>query len=394
MYCESNQLMRGTNDFYEQLPKHSGSLHKIISKTDVFKAVPNDWYVVVADVQDSTLAVANGFHNEVNLAATGSIIAVLNAIKNQPKTYKIAYFFGGDGATFLVPPELIERVSSVIEDYRTHVSENLFLNLRVGHMKISDVVITGHTITIAKHRLTEYLTIPIILGTGLKYAEQVIKDSFVVEKSNKILITPINLMGMECRWDEIKPSEDFNKIVCLLVSCDDDDAQPVVYSDVLMKIQELFGTMDERQPISRTKLKLDASVSKLRKEMSARIGKFKLGYLIKNLFYTYLGSFYFNYFEEGKLYLDKISLLSDTLMIDGTINTVLEGSASKIKALQEYLDTVEHEGKLIYGIHVTYASVMSCYVQDRKDKHIHFVDGTEGGYTSAALMLKEKKGLL
>ncbi len=383
--------MKGTNDFYEQLPKHSGSLHKMISQLHLFKAVPNDWSVVVADVQDSTLAVTNGFHNEVNLAATGSIIAVLNEIKNQPKRHKIAYFFGGDGATFLVPPELIERVNTIIEDYRTHVSKNLYLNLRVGRMKISDVVITGHTIAIAKHRLTEYLTIPIVLGTGIKYAEQVIKDSFVLETANKVPATPVNLMGMECRWDEIKPSENINKIVCLLISCDDDDAQSVVYSDVLMKIQEIFGAMHERQPISSTKLKLDTSIAKLRKEMSARIGKFKLGYLLKNWFYTNLGSFYFKYFEEGKRYLDKISLLSDTLMIDGTINTVLEGSASKIEALKEYLDTLEHDGKLIYGIHVTYASVMSCYVQDRKDKHIHFVDGTEGGYTSAALMLKKKK---
>ncbi|WP_338034474.1 DUF3095 family protein [Lacinutrix algicola] len=36
------------------------------------------------------------------------------------------------------------------------------------------------------------------------------------------------------------------------------------------------------------------------------------------------------------------------------------------------------------------ASIMSCYFEDREEKHIHFVDGTEGGYTSAAIMLKEK----
>lgn len=34
---------------------------------------------------------------------------------------------------------------------------------------------------------------------------------------------------------------------------------------------------------------------------------------------------------------------------------------------------------------------MSCYIEDRKEKHIHFVDGTEGGYTSAARMFKEKQ---
>lgn len=386
--------MTDTNAFYEQLPKHSEPLHKVISQAHLFHAVPKDWFVVVADVQNSTQAVANGFHNEVNLAATGSIIAVLNEIKKQTKNYKIAYFFGGDGATFLVPPALISQANDVIENYRTHVSENLNLKLRVGSMKVSDVVKTGHTIAIAKHRLTTYLTIPIVVGTGLKYAEQVIKDSFVLDTLHKIPVTPVNLMGMECRWDEIKPSDDVNKIVCLLISCDDDQAQHLVYSDVLMKIQEIFGSMEERQPISRTKLRLDATVSKIRKEMSARIGKFKLGYLIKNWFYTYLGSFYFKYFEKGKQYLDRISLLSDTLMIDGTINTVLEGTTSKIEALKQYLDGLERDGKLTYGIHVTYASVMSCYVQDRKNKHIHFVDGTEGGYTSAALILKRKKNLL
>lgn len=386
--------MRDTHDFYKRLPRHSEPLHKIISQVHLFKAVPKDWYVVVADVQESTLAVANGLHNEVNLAATGSIIAVLNEIKKQTKSYKIPYFFGGDGATFIVPPDLIENVSTVVENYRTHVSENLYLSLRVGSVKVSDVIKTGHLISIAKHRLNNYLTIPVVLGTGLKYAEQVIKDSFVIDTSHKIYETPVNLKGMECRWDEIKPSEDANKILCLLIACDDDKEQPIVYSDVLRKIWEIFGTIEERQPISTTKLKLDATISKIRKEMSARIGKYKPGYLIKNWLITYFGTFYFKFFKDGKRYLDKVSQLSDTLMIDGTINTVLEGTTSKIEAIKEYLDKLESDGKLTYGIHVTYASVMSCYVQDRKDNHIHFVDGTEGGYTSAARILKRKKNLV
>ena len=52
---------------------------------------------------------------------------------------------------------------------------------------------------------------------------------------------------------------------------------------------------------------------------------------------------------------------------------------------------MERDKKLIYGIHVTHASVMSCYVLDRRTTHSHFVDGTEGGYTSAAKMFKIKK---
>ncbi len=33
---------------------------------------------------------------------------------------------------------------------------------------------------------------------------------------------------------------------------------------------------------------------------------------------------------------------------------------------------------------------MLCYVEDRNDNHIHFVDGTDGGYTAAAKIFKTK----
>jgi len=61
-----------------------------------------------------------------------------------------------------------------------------------------------------------------------------------------------------------------------------------------------------------------------------------------------------------------------------------------INRLQILLDDLESSDKIIYGLHITHASIMSCYIEDRKEKHIHFVDGTEGGYTSAAIVVKEK----
>ena len=45
---------------------------------------------------------------------------------------------------------------------------------------------------------------------------------------------------------------------------------------------------------------------------------------------------------------------------------------------------------ICFGIHCSPASIMSCYVRNRDDAHIHFVDGADGGYTSAAIMLKKK----
>jgi hypothetical protein len=54
------------------------------------------------------------------------------------------------------------------------------------------------------------------------------------------------------------------------------------------------------------------------------------------------------------------------------------------------VDDEVKSGEIIYGLHISNASIMSCYVREKDDLHIHFVDGSEGGYTNAAIMLKSK----
>jgi hypothetical protein len=82
--------------------------------------------------------------------------------------------------------------------------------------------------------------------------------------------------------------------------------------------------------------------------------------------------------------------MSDTLVIDGRINTVISGTESQRMQLTIALDSLEKEGVLLYGMHVSSSAVMSCYVRDLEDGHIHFVDGSDGGYTQAAGILKRK----
>jgi hypothetical protein len=166
--------------------------------------------------------------------------------------------------------------------------------------------------------------------------------------------------------------------------------QSEIYGDILDIIELIFGSLERRQPITVARLKLKATIAKIKEEMIAKIGRNSLGYLLKNWIVTYFGRFYFRYFEKGKSYLDKVRQLSDTIMMDGSLNTVMEGSESEIEMLTNYLELLEKEGKIKFGIHATYASIMSCYVQNYNDNHIHFIDGTEGGYTSAAIIYKSK----
>ncbi|EDP94774.1 DUF3095 domain-containing protein [Kordia algicida OT-1] len=376
--------------FYANLPKHFMPLRDLLKDESLFEGVPKDWHIVVTDIENSSKAVASGRHNDINLIATGSIITVLNEIKTIDAAIKVPYFFGGDGATFIIPDEIIPQILTALNTYSAHIKKTANLNLRVGSVILDDIYSNNVTARIAKLRHNEYLTTPIIIGNGLKFAEAHIKDTF---KSSDITENDehlINLTGMECRWDEIKPNNEGDKVMCLLLSCSDETKQAQVYKSVMDEINYIFGTLDERRPITTLKLKLNTSIQKIKKEMMTKIGKYDRKYLIRNWLITVFGKYYFKIFPEGKRYLFRVTQLSDTIMLDGAINTVISGNDKQIRKFQIFLDNMEFQKEITYGIHVTHASIMSCYVQDRKENHIHFVDGTEGGYTTAAMMFKQK----
>ena len=346
--------------------------------------------MVVVDIENSTKAVNEGKHHQVNLTATGAIISVLNTIRKEKKNIEIPYFFGGDGATFIIPKTILKPILIILENYSLHIKRNTNLTLRVGHISVNKLTSEKHNLKIAKHQLTNQLTIPVVLGNSLKKAEEYIKKTF--EEKNAISFNEnlLNLEGMECRWKQIKPNQNKQKVICLLLDSITEINQREVYRNVLAKMDLSFGSFKDRQPIVATNLKLNFNISKIWKEMKISLADKSLAYLLKKWTSTLIGKFYLNLSDDGKQYLKQIGQLSHTFMLDGMINTIFIADEDKIKPFVKYLDELERDKKIIYGIHITHASVMSCYVLDRKTKHSHFVDGTEGGYTSAAKMFKIK----
>ncbi|MFP4846209.1 DUF3095 domain-containing protein [Winogradskyella sp. PE311] len=383
-------MMDNNLDFYRDISKNNLPLTELLKNESLFTKVPENWSIVVTDIENSTGAVAKGFHNDVNLCATGSIITVLNTLKAKETKIKIPYFFGGDGSTFIIPNSVLEQVLMALNTYSLHIKKTIQLNLRVGYLEVKKVYSNNITLRITKLKHNKYLTTPVVLGNGLKYAERIIKKSFKESDLSSIENTMLNLEGMECRWDMIYPNETEKKVICLLVDCKDENVQAEVYGSIMKEVDLIFGNLEKRNPISTLKLKLNTSLDKIRKEMYTKIGKHQMTYLISNWFVTLIGTYYFKYFDAGKLYKYRVTQLSDTIMLDGFLNTVISGTNSQVNKLKIVLDELEKDKKIIYGIHITHASIMSCYIEDRKEKHIHFVDGTEGGYTSAAMMFKEK----
>ncbi len=373
--------------FYLDLPTHTLPVSQLMGDEAHFVAVPDDWQVILTDVRKSTQALSDGKHQVVNLVATGSIIAALN-IAHQAGL-SLPFFFGGDGATLLAPPALAARIEQALLVHRANTRVNFGLDLRVGRMALAEVYGQGARLRIAKVEVNQGLVIPVALGDGLQHVEKLIKRedyAAAVARPNTVL----DLDGMECRWDRIRPPENSQEVVCLLVIVNDDRQQSAIFADVLARIDAIYGTLASRSPVSLPRLQLKATVGKIHTEMRAKLGRFDFGYLLEHWLRTLIGGLYFRFNPEGAQYLRQLVQWSDTLMLDGRLNTIMSGTIAQRRALVEYLQRREDQDEIRFGLQVCAASVISCYVRDRRNEHIHFVDGLGGGYTQAASMLKAK----
>lgn len=380
-------MQNSEDHFYSNLPIHKMPLHQLLIQNRLFEKVVASWCVIITDIKRSTVAVNSGLHENVNLIATGSIVAVLNiAFK---ANISVPFFFGGDGATFIVPPSIVDDVMKSLLKYKENTLKNFSLDLRIGIMPVVEIYKQGHTLNICKFSSAETFSIPIVLGDGLAYAEQVIKGEHYLLAGHDATFDEIDLSGMQCRWDKIAPPENSDEVVTLIVIASAIAQQAAVFSKVIYYLDQIYGSPEKRQPISVPKLIFRTSFNSLGKEMKHRLGKIKFLELIKSWFINVYGYIYFRT-DRGKKYLKQLVEMSDTLVVDGRINTVITGTAKQRLALEQALNQLEKNNEILYAFYVSGESVMSCYVRDLEDDHIHFVDGADGGYTRAAGILKQK----
>ncbi len=381
-------MSAGANDlFYTRLPVNQISLSELLMEEHLFFKVPDNWHVLITDVKKSTIAVANGLHETVNLVATGSIVAVLNIAYKENIT--VPFFFGGDGATFIVPPSILNAVTKALLLHQQSTERNFNIMLRVGHVPVSAIYADNHLLSISKLKTSTLFSIPVLLGDGLSYAEKIIKGEDYMLAPPTMAEEELDLSGMQCRWNKIKPPENYDEVVSLLVIAQDGIKQTEAFKKVIDQLDKIYGVPEKRSPISTSRLKLKGTFKKIGTEMRVRLGGYKPLYLVKTWFTTLLGTLYFRT-KTGKTYLSQLVDMSDTLVIDGRINTVISGTSKQREQLEIALNELEQTGLIKYGLFVSKESVMSCYVRSMDDHHIHFVDGAEGGYTNAAGVLKKK----
>ncbi len=381
-----------SKNFYKKLPVIQLPIHEVF-RQGLFTDVPEDWEVVVADIKNSTQAVQEGRHNDVNLVAASSIIVALNVGKKH--NTDIPFFFTGDGGTMLIPGKLLLEVLAGLVQHNDNSVKNFKLSLHIGHQSVKNIMAAGHAIKIARVEFSKNFIKPVILGNGLKYAEEMIKSPANITAVHAPADIVASMEGLECRWDKVKAPQDNNEIVCYIIEALEPEHHAATYAQVLQKLNEVYGEAVARNPLSIERLNLLLNGEKIKKEMLARFGKWKVGYFVKAFLISMVGKLYFKFNISidglrGKDYLRQVINNADTLTIDGKVSTIITGHADKRKEYIAYLQQMEEESKLIFGHHISNESIMTCYIQNRNEEHIHFVDGGDGGYTAASREFKAK----
>ena len=78
-----------------------------------------------------------------------------------------------------------------------------------------------------------------------------------------------------------------------------------------------------------------------------------------------------------------------TKKFDDIIRMVLDGTVEQIHEMKDFLENLYRQDEIYYGVHESPQALMTCLVEGLADgEHIHFIDGSDGGYAMAAKNMK------
>ena len=81
---------------------------------------------------------------------------------------------------------------------------------------------------------------------------------------------------------------------------------------------------------------------------------------------------------------------SDYRKFDEVLRMVLSGTAVQRQQLRDFLEKWRQDGTIVYGIHASKSALMTCLISDYAANHVHFLDGSSGGYALAAKEMKSQ----
>jgi hypothetical protein len=378
-------MTTASDSFYSGITVFRGFVR--LMEPALYSPLPDDWTVGVADVVNSTRAIAEKRYKAVNMAGAAVIASVSNALSGR----EFPFVFGGDGASFAVAPSDLAAAREALAATATWVKEDLDLEMRVALVPVAAIRSQGLDVRVARFGPSANLSYAMFSGGGLAFAEAAMKrGEFAIEPAPPG--SQPDLSGLSCRFEEIPAARGLILSVLVLPAR---GADPTAYRKV---IEDIIGVVERSPEAARpvpaggpplrwppAGLDYEARAwrgGSLARRRAAVLAYTLFAYLIMR-FGIRLGGF------VPEVYTLQVVENSDFRKYDDGLRMILDCSTELEGALQQRLEAAAAKGIVRYGLHRQDAAMMTCFTrQASRSDHVHFIDGARGGYASAAVALK------
>jgi hypothetical protein len=377
--------LNGSDKFYGTIPVFRGFAS--LMDPALYAPLPDDWSIGVADIVESTKAIAQARYKAVNMAGAAIIAAVTNALEGR----EFPFVFGGDGASFAVAPDDLERAREALAATAIWVKEDLDLVMRVALVPVAAVRARGLDVRVARFGPSPNLSYAMFSGGGLGWAEAAMKrGEFALPMAPPG--TQPDLSGLSCRFQEIPAVRGLILSVLVLPAPGADAAAfREAIEDVITLVER---SPDSGRPVPPggpplrwppAGLEFEARAQRggsLFKRRAAVLAHALFVYLIMRLGIS-VGGF------VPKTYVQQVVENSDFRKYDDGLRMVLDCTPDLERKLTKRLAAAASAGIARYGLHRQDAAMMTCFTPSAlRSDHVHFIDGARGGYASAATALK------
>lgn len=372
--------------FYADLDEFDGFGR--ITEMALYKPLPTGWVVGATDIVSSTGAIDRGHYKIVNTAGAAVIAALSNALDH----CEFPYVFGGDGASFALPPRHADTARSALAATAAWARDELGLDLRAALATIEEIRAGGADVRIARFAASADVSYAMFAGGGLTFLEREMKRGrFAVAPAAPG--TAPDLSNLSCRFDEIPAA---HEAIVSFILVPAEGAGPEAFAACIDDVLRMIAESDEaEQPMSAppplgwppSGLEVEARALRWRGwplwlRRVAVGARTLVSYLtIRHL--KRIGPF------DAGVYLRQIHDNSDFRKYDDGLKMTLDCTERFADALEARLRAAAQSGLARYGLHRQAAALMTCFVPSPlRPDHVHFIDGAAGGYASAARFLK------
>lgn len=371
--------------FYKSIAVFRG--FRSLMDPGLYSALPDDWTIGVSDIVDSTKAIADQRYKAVNMAGASVIAAITNAFEGR----EFPFVFGGDGASFAVPPGDLETAREALAATATWVRDELDLTMRIALVPVAAVRAQGFDVRVARFAPSPNVSYAMFSGGGLGWAEAAMKrGEFAVPMAPSG--TQPDLTGLSCRFEEIPSAQGLILSVLIVPTS---GADPAAFRSLIEDAISLVErSPDAGRPIPAggpgfrwppAGLDYEARAARGGSLLVRRVTVLAMtlvSYLIMR-FKISVGGF------VPETYVQQVVENSDFRKYDDGLRMILDCAPELANALEQRLSAAASAGIARYGLFRQDAAMMTCFTPSAlRSDHVHFIDGARGGYASAAMTLK------